>query len=297
MHVQRAALPVWRSMLFVPGNNERFINKAPTRGADAIVLDLEDSVPLAQKADARGLVVDSILKLSHGGVDVMVRINDALRLAVRDLEAVIVPGVRAIVVPKAASAYQLQALARLIDELELEQGLVPGEISIIVQIETLQALPVLDEIAAVPRVVGMSLGTEDFSAAAGMAPTPEALMGPSQAVIFAARRHHCVPYGFVDSIADYHDMDKFVATIEQARQLGFCGAFAVHPSQVTVMNSGFLPTEEDIKLAKRIEKQFAISTENGHGAFAIDGKMVDKPVLDRALQQLATARRFTSELP
>ena len=117
-------------------------------------------------------------------------------------------------------------------------------------------------------------------------------MGPSQAVLFAARRHRCIPYGFVASIADYSDLEKFSAIIAQARQLGFCGAFAVHPSQVTVMNEGYLPTQQEIELAKRIQTEFAASVTKGQGAFAIDGKMVDKPVLDRALQQLDLVRRF-----
>ncbi|RLA48786.1 MAG: CoA ester lyase [Gammaproteobacteria bacterium] len=282
-------------MLFVPGNSERFISKAHTRGADAIILDLEDSVPLTEKPKARRSISGAVKSVSQSGADTMVRINEPLREAVRDLEAAVVPGVRAIVVPKARGACHLNRLSELIGELESEQGMRQGEVAMIVQIETLDALLVLDDMAAVSRVVGMTLGTEDFSADAGMASIPEALMGPSQQILFAARRHRCIPYGFVASIADYSDLDKFFNTINQARQLGFCGALAVHPSQVAVMNEAYLPTAQEIELARRIESEFADSVAKGRGAFAIDGKMIDKPVLDRALQQLAMARRFEKE--
>ena len=113
MYSEDSPLPIWRSLLFVPGNSARFINKAHTRGADAIVLDLEDSVPSAQKAFARQSIANCIDNVSQSGADVMVRINAPLRMAVRDLEAVVVPGVRAIVVPKASSAFQLNSLSKV----------------------------------------------------------------------------------------------------------------------------------------------------------------------------------------
>ncbi len=292
MYEQKTSIPIWRSMLFVPANSKRFISKAHTRGADAIVLDLEDSVPPTQKVDARQLVANSINGLYLSGCDVLVRINDPLRLAVPDLEAVVVQGIQAIVVPKASSACQLQRLSTLLETLELERG-IEHQIQIIAQIETLDALHQLDEIAAVPRVVGISLGTEDFSAAAGMATIPEALMGPSQALLFAARRQGCVPYGFVASIADYSDLDAFADTIAQARKLGFYGAFAIHPGQVAVMNKGFLPTEQELALAQRITTEFEHNLTQGFGTFTIDGKMIDKPVVEQALQQLTLAKRFS----
>src|ERR1051325_5323863 len=119
-------LPVWRSMLFVPVTAERFVNGAARRGADAIILDLEDSVALSEKDRARTLVPEAARIVSRGGADVVVRINRPLRMSVGDLEAVIGPGVQAIALPKAESAQHVQLIAEVMDELEAERGMPLG---------------------------------------------------------------------------------------------------------------------------------------------------------------------------
>src|SRR6266480_7125672 len=126
MVMQSKNLPVWRSMLFVPVTQRRFVEGAARRGADAIILDLEDSVALSEKDRARTLVPEAATIVSRGGADVVVRLNRPLRMTVRDLEAVIGPGVLAVALPKAESAQHVQLVAEVIDELEAERGIPVG---------------------------------------------------------------------------------------------------------------------------------------------------------------------------
>ena len=192
MHPEDSTLPLWRSMLFVPANNERFVDRAHTRGADAIILDLEDSVPASEKSVARGMLPAAASKVSANGADVLVRINAGWRLAVRDLEAAInlqiSPAIAAIVVPKVCSGEQLSAICEVIGELELESGMIVGSTGLVALVESPAALPRLEAIAnATPRLQAMILGSEDFSAATGMIPNGENLLFANQQVLFAAR--------------------------------------------------------------------------------------------------------------
>ncbi|MBJ6136094.1 HpcH/HpaI aldolase/citrate lyase family protein [Marinobacter litoralis] len=279
-------LPTWRSLLFVPANNRRFLEKAHTRGADAVIVDLEDSVPFGEKKTARDHLPVVVHQVTQSGADMLVRINHPLRMAVRDLEAAVIAGVRGLVVPKVESAAALQALADVVTELEIERSLVPGSVVMLVQIESPEALPKLDDIASVSRVVGLTLGPEDFCAEVGMEPNADTLLVPSQAIVFAANRSGVTPYGFVDSIADYSDQERFAETIKRARQLGFRGALAVHPSQVTIMNEGFMPSAEEIQKAREIVENSRAHEQKGEAVFSLDGKMIDKPVVERAARLL-----------
>ncbi len=280
------SMPAWRSLLFVPANNRRFLEKAHTRGADAIIVDLEDSVPAGEKKSAREHLPVAVSQVTQSGADMLVRINQPLRLAVRDIEAAVIAGVRGLVVPKVESAAALQALADIVTELEGERRLEPGSVVMLVQIESAEALPKLNDIAAVSRVVGITLGPEDFCAEVGMEPNPDTLLIPNQAIVFAASCNGITPYGFVDSIADYSDQERFVATIERARQLGFRGALAVHPAQVAIMNQGFMPSVQQIQQAQEIVENFRAHQKQGEAVFSLNGKMIDKPVVERAVRLL-----------
>src|SRR6266567_7321874 len=155
-------LPVWRSMLFVPVTQRRFVDGAAKRGADAIILDLEDSVAPSEKDRARALVPEAAQIVSAGGADVVVRLNRPLRMTVRDLEAVIGPGVLAVALPKAESAQHVQLVAEVIDELEAERGIPVGTTKMLAMVETASAFFRLAEIArAHPRLVALTLGAED----------------------------------------------------------------------------------------------------------------------------------------
>uniref|UniRef100_UPI0035688F99 HpcH/HpaI aldolase/citrate lyase family protein n=1 Tax=Hydrogenophaga sp. TaxID=1904254 RepID=UPI0035688F99 len=214
--------PIWRSMLFVPAHVERFVARAHARGADACVLDLEDSVPLAQKAVARAAVPGAAAAIAARGTPVLVRVNQAWEMAALDIDVAVGPAVSALVLPKVNDVATVQAVVERLDRLEAQRGLPAGHTRLIALIEDVQALPALDEIAAsTPRMLGMMLGPEDFSASAGMAPVREALMLPNQLVQFACRRAGILPFGFPGSIADYGDAEAFAQTIRLARQLGF----------------------------------------------------------------------------
>src|SRR6185295_12057697 len=140
-------LPVWRSMLFVPVTQRRFVDGAARRGADAIILDLEDSVAASEKERARTLVPEAAEIVSRGGADVVVRLNRPLRMTVRDLEAVIGPGVQAVALPKAESADHVRLVAEMIDELEVERGMTLGTTKMLAMVETASAFFRLAEIA------------------------------------------------------------------------------------------------------------------------------------------------------
>ncbi|MCG8694390.1 MAG: aldolase/citrate lyase family protein, partial [Minwuiales bacterium] len=157
----QADAPLWRSLMFVPANVDRFVDKAHTRGADGIIIDLEDSVIPADKADARTRVADAAAKVGRGGADVLVRINRPWRLAVRDLEAVIAPAITAVMLPKVADAGHIRAISEIIDELEAERGMAVGATRLIAMIETADALFHARDIAgASPRIAAMLLGSE-----------------------------------------------------------------------------------------------------------------------------------------
>src|SRR5262249_11918507 len=146
-------LPVWRSMLFVPVTQRRFVEGAARRGADAIILDLEDAVAASEKERARALVAEAAALGSRGGADVVVRINRPLRMTVRDLEAVIGPGVQAIALPKAESPEHVQLVAEIIDEIEAERGMAIGTTKLLAMVETCSAFFRIHEIAkASPRL-------------------------------------------------------------------------------------------------------------------------------------------------
>ena len=169
-------LPVWRSMLYVPTIQPRFIERAADRGADAIILDLEDSVPQAEKARGRAALADAIKQVSRKGADVVVRCNRPIRELVKDLEAAMVPGVRALALPKIDSAQHICLIAEMIAELEIERGLPPGAIGMMAMVETAAAFFRMHEIAAAhPRIVSLGLGSEDFTLSVDMAAEAEGL--------------------------------------------------------------------------------------------------------------------------
>lgn len=282
-------------MLFVPAHVPRFVERAHARGADACVLDLEDSVPLDQKAQARAAVPDAAATIVGRGTPVLVRINQPWSLAAADIEAVVGPAVSALVLPKVNSAASVMAVAERLDRLEALRGLPAEHTRLIALIEDVQALPQLDEIArCTPRLLGMMLGPEDFSASAGMAPVREALMLPNQLVLFACRRAGILPFGFPGSIADYGDIDAFAQTIHLARQLGFVGGLCIHPAQVAVLNAGFSPSAADLEHARGAIEAFEAAEREGRGAAEYRSKMVDLPVVLRARE---TLRRATSTAP
>ena len=278
-----SSLPVWRSLLFVPVTAKRFVDGAARRGADAIILDLEDSVAASEKERARGLVPEAAEIVSRGGADVVVRINRPLRLAVRDIEATIGPRILALALPKADSPEHVRLLAEIIDEVEAERGMTPGTTRLIAIVETAAAFFRIAEIArAHPRLCALNLGAEDFALSAGILPDAEGLFMPKQMAVFAARAAGIMPLGFIGTVAEFHDLDGFRQTIRRSRRLGFIGASVIHPSQIPILNEEFRPSPEEVDHARRVVAAYDQALAEGVGAVTVDGKMIDVPVVERA---------------
>jgi len=283
----KPGLPVWRSLLYVPVNVEKYVDKAHTRGADCIQLDLEDSVPASEKDRARTLVPAVAARVRRGGADVVVRINRPLPAAVRDLEAAIGPEVDGIAVTKVQSADHLRLLDELVSELEARRGLFPGHTRFIAMIETPEAFFRMAEIAlAVDRLAAMNIGGEDFALENGMAPVEETLQMPKQQMIFAARSGGLMPLGFVASVAGFGDWAAFRSMVQRSRRFGFMGAGCIHPGQVPIVNEEYSPSAEEIAYARRVIVENVTAEAAGRASFALDGKMVDVPVVQRAQRLL-----------
>ena len=278
-----ASLPVWRSLLFVPVTARRFVDGAARRGADAIILDLEDIVAASEKDRARTLVPEAADIVARGGADVVVRINRPLRLAVRDIEAAVGPGVLALALPKVDSPEHVRLLAEIVDEVEAEHGMAPGTTRFIAMVETAAAFFRIAEIArSHPRLCALNLGAEDFALSAGILPDAEGLFMPKQMAVFAARAAGIMPLGFIGSIAEFHDLDGFRQTIRRSRRFGFIGASVIHPSQVPILNEEFRPSPNEVDHARRVLAAYDKALAEGVGAVTVDGKMIDVPVVERA---------------
>src|SRR3984885_13796907 len=279
----REDLPAWRSMLFVPVTVEKFVNTAADRGADGIILDLEDSIAPSQKERARTLIADAIPRVARTGADVLVRVNRPWRLLVRDLEASVIPGVSALMLTKVDSPEHVQAVAEIVAELEGERQLPGGRLKFIALVETANGFFRIEQIAkSHPRLVGLSLGSEDFAADVGRRAEPEGLFYPKQQTIFAARAAGIMPMGFIGSIADFRDQEAFRAIVRRSRRLGFMCAGAVHPLQGSGRNQEFSPDPAEVERAERMIAAYDAAYAVGLGAVQFEGAMIDVPVVQRA---------------
>jgi citrate lyase subunit beta/citryl-CoA lyase len=286
----KSDLPVWRSLMYVPVNVEKFIDKAHTREADVIQLDLEDAVPPAEKANARKLVEKNAARVRRGGADVVVRINQPLSLAVRDLEHSICPDVDGIAITKADSASHVRLLDQLVTELEAKRGMTVGHTKFLTMIETADAFTRIDEIPrASPRTVGMLIGGEDFALDMNAQPDGDVLLHPKQRMIIAARAAGVMPLGFIGTVADFSDWEKFRLMVRRARRFGFDGAGCIHPGQVKIVNEEYTPSMEEVSYARKVIQMDKEAQAAGRGSFQIDGKMIDIPVVVRAERLI---RRF-----
>ena len=276
-------LPVWRSLMYVPVNVDKYVDKAHTRGADAIQLDLEDSIPVGEKDRARTLVEKAAARVKRGGADVIVRINRPLSLAVRDLEHSICPDVNGIACTKIDSASHVKMLDELVSELEEKRGMTVGHTRFITLIETPEAFGRIDEIPrASPRVVAMNIGGEDFALECDMQPDDDVLLHSKQRMIISARAAGVMPLGFIGTIAGFGDWEKFRQMVKRSRRFGFDGAGCIHPGQVTIVNEEYSPGQEEVAYAKKIIQMNEETAKSGRGSFALDGKMIDVPIIVRA---------------
>ena len=273
---------MWRSLLFMPVLEERFLAKAAERGADAVVLDLEASIAPGRKDEAQAALPSAIERLRAQGQDVLVRINALWRPALKDLEYAVRAGVEAIVVPECESPEQLQAVDAYIGELEIERGLPQGSVRIAPIIESARGVRDVDGILrATERAVCVGFGIDHYLTDMGALPTREFLSMTSLAMAEAARAAGLAPLIVPESLTNLTDLDAFEAAAVRGRQMGSEGGFAAHPGQVERLNKVFTPTEEEL-----------VAEMEGKGAVRHEGRMIEAPIVMRAERLLARAKRF-----
>lgn len=282
-------------MLFVPGDSARKFAKARAIGADALILDLEDSVASSQKSLARAHVADLLNDQTPRDWAFFVRVNPLdTDLFHDDLRSVVKRGLDGLVIPKAEGAPDIARIAQTLDQLEAEAGLVSGHTKlVVVATETPRAMFNLASYApSHPRLAALTWGAEDLAAAIGATNNKEADGGwtfPYQVAraqcLFAAAAAEVAP---LDTIyADFRDQEGLEHDCRRARRDGFTGRLAIHPDQVATMNRCFTPSEAEIVEARMIADAFA--AHPNAGTLGINGKMVDIPHLKGALKTLAAA--------
>lgn len=285
----------WRSLLYVPAHVDKFVDNPRLAEADAVILDLEDSVPAERKAQARDCLAGAISKVAAAGANVLVRINDGA-LAEGDLAAAVKPGVSALVIPKVRSASQLGRLADRVSDLERRGGLAERQIRFVVLIETADGFMAMrDILCASPRTLGVILGAEDFAADVGMVADGATLRGPRQQVVIAAAAAGVTPFGLMGATTGFADLAAYRALAEESKRFGYAGSTCIHPSQVEVLNAAFSPGPDEVVWAQRVCAAFEAAAREGRGAVALDGRMIDAPVAARAETLLARHNAFQSK--
>ncbi len=290
-----------RSLMFVPAHRERMVARAlglaefGPSALDVAILDLEDGVPPASKDAARRAVADVLARPSQGGPLRFVRIQRALSDAGEaDLDAVVRAGLDGILAPKVRRAEEMAWLADELDSRERAMTIAPGTIRIVASIESAAGLVDAPRIAtASERVVGLAFGSEDFALDLGL-PTKregeaaELLYARSATVVAAASAGKLA----LDGIwPDIDDAAGLRADSLRARRLGFAGKTLIHPGQIAVVNEVFSPSDAEIDEARRVVHAFDEALARGNGAAALDGQMLDAPVVDRARRVLRARER------
>ena len=276
----------WRSMLFVPAASPQRWTKAHTRGADAIIVDLEDSTEPDAKAAARLQATEAVKHLATNGAAVTVRVNNDPAWLADDLEAVVTRGLTAIVMPKVETVSALDELSALLDALEYEAGLERFSIGVVAVIESPRALGRIVAIADGPRLVGIALGSEDFSLALGRPPTALSLDLAAQTVAYAAAARGIMGIGMAAGIANFTDLEAFGTEAIRAHAMGLTGAMCIHPNQVGVLNASFGYSEAQVAEAQGILAAWDARVD---GVVSHNGKMIDQPVVERARRLLKAA--------
>jgi citrate lyase subunit beta / citryl-CoA lyase len=285
-----------RAYLFTPAHEARFTDRAHQRGADAVLLDLEDSVPPGQKARAReilpGVVAGLSERLTAQGAQLVIRVNRDLANCVADLQVACRAGVSAIMLPKVSGPDHIRLIDEFLCSCEREAGLTERQTGLIALIETPGALQQVAEIArASKRLTALVIGTEDFSMECGFDPTPENLFAPCQQIIVAARAAGIEAIGLPGSIAEVQDIAHYTQTVQRAKAMGFDGVLCIHPKQVAVVNDCFAISAAERDQAQRIVDAYDTALAQNRGAVMLDGKMIDPPVVARAQAVLATVFR------
>lgn len=273
---------MWRSLLFVPTLEERFVAKAATRGADAIVLDLEASVAPERKEEARHALPAAVDRISPN-VPVAVRINPLWLPAIKDLEACVMPGVTAIHIAQCVNAEHVRAIDGIVSDLEVRKSLPEGAIRLVAMLESADAMTQVTEIAiASPRLTGLTLGIEDYSTSMGVTTSQNVLRPAVYQLNQAAKAAGVASYAVAASMADFSDISSLEDEAKYARSIGTVGGYAVHPSQVQTLNEVFSPTEEEMQWASDVLAAARAAEQQGQAVFKVRGQMIDLPLIERA---------------
>jgi citrate lyase subunit beta/citryl-CoA lyase len=285
-------------MLYIPGNNPGMIQHAPVFGADSVLLDLEDAVALSEKDAARRLTARLMEVLDFGEVIVTVRVNGAdTPFFERDLEEIVPRRPAAIRLPKCSSPEDLTRADELMARIEERAGLLPGTVKIHAMLETARGVARAGEIAAAsPRVTALTLGGQDLTADLGVAKTREGwelFVARSQVALAA----HSAGLEVFDTVwADVNDNEGLLEETKKVIGLGFTGKAAIHPGQIPWIHRAFVPEDWEIAKAVRIVAAAEAAEAEGRGVVAVDGKMVDAPVVTRARHLVELARRAGKEV-
>ncbi len=270
------------SLLYVPGNAPRFLEKAGQRGADVVIIDLEDAVPEDAKTEAREALERWVPEIKQSGCKAFVRVNNSERLF-EDAVAATVAGADALYIPKVNTADVLTDLAQRLQQHEAERP----PIDFVPLIEDMKGLFEVRAIAHGPRVLALTSGGEDLATAMGAQPTPDVLRYPKLMIHYAAKEAGVLSFGMLRTTVDFADKEALRSAALEARDFGFDGATCIHPSVVPILNQCFAPSLDEVAWAQKVIAANAQEAAAGRGAFMLDGKFIDAPIVTRAQNLLA----------
>jgi len=279
-------------MLYIPGNNPAMLQQGGIYGADSLLLDLEDSVALNQKDAARILVRNMLQSINFYDSEVCVRVNHIdTPFGMEDLEQIVPLQPDAIRFPKMETMEELGKLIQIIEAIEDKHGLPHNKMTIHAMIETALGVQNVFEIAKFSkRVDAITIGGQDLTADMNIKSTKDGsgIDFARKMIVMAAKANKI---DVIDTVfVDVNDEEGLRLETEYAKQIGFTGKAVINPRQIDVIHEVYMPTEEEIRKAYRIIKEFKKNKQAGIGVFAIDGKMIDAPVMTRAAQVLELAR-------
>jgi citrate lyase subunit beta-like protein len=281
-----------RALLYMPGDDRRKIEKATALGVDCICMDLEDGTAVNKKAEARGVIAQAMRELDFGNSERCIRINSVgSGFEEDDLTAALAAGPDTIVLPKVESAEQVKWVSGEIESYELSNGLPVGGIRLLAGLETAKGVLNLKKIArADNRLEALIFGGEDFAASIGATRSSAAteLLYARQAVITTCAAYEIQAIDIV--YIDFRDTEGLRREAQQGADWGFVGKQIIHPNQVEPVQAAFTPADEAITYAQRVVANFEASQQEGKGAYALDGKMIDMPLVKAAQNVLARAR-------
>ena len=280
-----------RALLYMPGDSWKMITKSVTLGVDSICMDMEDGTAINKKAEARVTIAKALQELDFGASEKLARINSVgSGWEQEDIEAVLPFHPDGIVIPKVESFEHVEWASKIIEAAELKYGWPINSVRILIGVETAKGILNLKEIAAHPRLDAIIFGGEDFAASIGAIRSRDAveLLYARQAVIVACAANDLQAIDIVT--IDYKDLEALKIESQFGAGLGFSGKQIIHPNQVSAVQEAFTPSDESIAYARRIVETFESSQKEGKGAYALDGKMIDMPLLKNAQKVLARAQ-------